>query len=45
MLDSIDSLIEAGVQTTQEMEVKKGKNKNAKEIPFEIDGHIYMLDS
>lgn len=27
------------------MEVKKGKNKNAKEIPFEIDGHTYMLDS
>ena len=41
----IDNLIEAGVQTTQEMEVKKGKNKNAKEIPFEIDGHTYMLDS
>ena len=41
----IDSLIEAGVQTTQEMEVKKGKNKNAKEIPFDIDGKTYMLDS
>ena len=41
----IDNLIEAGVQTTHEMEVKKGKNKNAKEIPFEIDGHTYMLDS
>lgn len=27
------------------MEVKRGKNKNAKEIPFEIDGHTYMLDS
>ena len=27
------------------MEVKKGKNRNAKEIPFEIDGHTYMLDS
>ena len=27
------------------MEVKSGKNKNAKEIPFEIDGHTYMLDS
>ena len=41
----IDNLIEAGVQTTQEMEVKKGKNKNAKEIPFDIDGKTYMLDS
>ena len=41
----IDNLIEAGVSTTREMEVKKGKNKNAKEIPFEIDGHTYMLDS
>ena len=41
----IDNLIEAGVSTTQEMEVKKGKNKNAKEIPFDIDGHTYMLDS
>ena len=45
MLDNIDNLIEAGVQTTQEMEVKKGKNKNAKEIPFEINGKTYMLDS
>lgn len=27
------------------MEVKKGKNKNAKEIPFDIDGHTYLLDS
>jgi hypothetical protein len=44
MLD-IDNLIETGVQTTQEMEVKKGKNRNAKEISFEIDGHTYMLDS
>ena len=42
---NIDNLIEAGVQTTQEMEVKKGKNKNAKEIPFDIDGKTYMLDS
>ena len=41
----IDNLIEAGVQTTQEMEVKKGKNKNAKEIPFDIDDKTYMLDS
>ena len=41
----IDNLIEAGVQTTQEMEVKKGKNRNAKEIPFDIDGKTYMLDS
>ena len=27
------------------MELKKGKNRNAKEIPFDIDGHTYMLDS
>ena len=27
------------------MEVKKGKNRNAKEIPFDIDGKTYMLDS
>ena len=45
MSDLIDNLIESGVQTTQEMEVKKGKNKNAKEIPFDIDGKTYMLDS
>ena len=44
MLD-IDNLIDAGVQTTQDMQAKKGKNRNAKEIPFEIDGHTYMLDS
>ena len=41
----IDNLIDAGVQTTQDMQAKKGKNRNAKEIPFEIDGHTYMLDS
>ena len=45
MADIIDNLIAQGVQTTQEMEVKKGKNKNAKEIPFDIDGKTYMLDS
>ena len=45
MSDLIDNLIESGVQTTQEMEVKKGKNRNAKEIPFDIDGKTYMLDS
>lgn len=45
MDDIIDNLIAQGVQTTQEMEVKKGKNKNAKEIPFDIDGKTYMLDS
>ena len=44
MLD-IDNLIDAGVQTTQDMQAKKGKNRNAKEIPFEIDGRTYMLDS
>ena len=44
MLD-IDNLIDAGVQTTQDMQAKKGKNRNAKEIPFDIDGHTYMLDS
>ena len=27
------------------MELKNGKNRNAKEIPFDIDGHTYMLDS
>ena len=27
------------------MQTTKGKNRNAKEIPFEIDGHTYMLDS
>ena len=27
------------------MELKKGKNRNAKEIPFDIDGRTYMLDS
>ena len=27
------------------MQAKKGKNRNAKEIPFDIDGHTYMLDS
>ena len=27
------------------MQTKKGKNRNAKEIPFDIDGHTYMLDS
>ena len=43
--DLIDNLIDAGVQTTQDMQAKKGKNRNAKEIPFEIDGHTYMLDS
>ena len=43
--DLIDNLIDAGVQTTQDMIAKKGKNRNAKEIPFEIDGHTYMLDS
>lgn len=42
---NIDGLIEAGVQTTQDMIAKKGKNRNAKEIPFDIDGHTYMLDS
>ena len=45
MPDIIDNLISAGVQTTQDMQAKKGKNRNAKEIPFEIDGHTYMLDS
>ena len=25
--------------------MKKGKNRNAKEIPFDIDGHTYLLDS
>ena len=45
MPDIIDNLIEAGVQTTQDMQAKKGKNRNAKEIPFEIDGHTYLLDS
>ena len=45
MPDVIDNLIEAGVQTTQDMQAKRGKNRNAKEIPFEIDGHTYMLDS
>ena len=25
--------------------MKKGKNLNAKEIPFDIDGHTYLLDS
>lgn len=27
------------------MEVKRGKNRNAKDIPFDIDGHTYLLDS
>ena len=27
------------------MQIKKGKNKAAKEIPFEIDGRTYLLDS
>ena len=45
MADIIDNLIAQGVQTTQDMIAKKGKNRNAKEIPFEIDGHTYMLDS
>ena len=27
------------------MELKNGKNRNAKEIPFDIDGRTYMLDS
>ena len=45
MPDLIDNLIEQGVQTTQDMIAKKGKNRNAKEIPFEIDGHTYLLDS
>ena len=43
--DLIDNLIDAGVQTTQQMIEKKGKNKAAKEIPFDIDGHTYLLDS
>ena len=45
MADLIDNLIEQGVQTTNDMQVKKGKNRNAKEIPFDIDGKTYMLDS
>ena len=43
--DLIDNLIDAGVQTTQDMQTRKGKNKAAKEIPFDIDGHTYLLDS
>ena len=27
------------------MQTRTGKNRNAKEIPFDIDGKIYMLDS
>lgn len=27
------------------MQARKGKNRNAKEIPFDIDGKTYMLDS
>ena len=45
MADIIDNLIAQGVQTTQDMIAKKGKNRNAKEIPFDIDGKTYMLDS
>lgn len=45
MIDIIDNLIDQGVQTTNDMELKKGKNRNAKEIPFDIDGRTYMLDS
>lgn len=45
MADIIDNLIAQGVQTTNDMQVKKGKNRNAKEIPFDIDGKTYMLDS
>lgn len=44
-MDLIDNLIDQGVQTTNDMELKKGKNRNAKEIPFDIDGRTYMLDS
>ena len=42
---NVDSLIEQGVQTTCDMQTKKGKNRNAKEIPFDIDDKTYMLDS
>ena len=45
MADIIDNLIAQGVRTTQDMIAKKGKNRNAKEIPFDIDGKTYMLDS
>ena len=45
MADIIDNLIAQGVQTTQDMIAKKGKNRNAKQIPFDIDGKTYMLDS
>ena len=44
-MDLIDNLIDQAVQTTNDIEVKKGKNLNAKEIPFDIDGHTYLLDS
>lgn len=44
-MDLIDNIIESAVKTTNDMELKKGKNRNAKEIPFDIDGHTYMLDS
>ena len=44
-MDLIDNIIESAVKTTNDMELKKGKNRNAKEIPFDIDGRTYMLDS
>ena len=44
-MDLIDNIIESAVKTTNDMELKKGKNRNAKDIPFDIDGRTYMLDS
>lgn len=47
-MDLIDNIIDQGVAITSQindMEHKKGKNRNAKEIPFDIDGHTYLLDS
>ena len=44
-MDLVDSIIDNGVTITQDMEIKRGKNRNAKEISFEIDGHTFLLDS
>lgn len=34
MIDYIDNLIDQGIDVTSQMETKKGKNRNAKDIPF-----------